>query len=71
LYIAKRESNFDPLADNNFCCFGIFQIYWTAHQGWLDDYGIYSSNDLLDAEKNIAAAYALYVRSGGWGPWGL
>jgi LysM repeat protein len=70
LRIAGRESNFDPLADNNFCCFGIFQIYWTVHKGWLDDHGIYSSNDLLDAEKNIAAAYALYVRSGGWGPWG-
>jgi LysM repeat protein len=71
LYIAQRESKFDPLADNNFCCFGIFQIYWEVHKGWLADYGIHSSNDLLDASKNIAAAYALYQRSGGWGPWGM
>lgn len=71
LFIAKRESNFDPTADNNFCCFGVFQIYWNVHKSWLDDFGIYSSSDLFDAEKNIAAAYALYERSGGWGPWGF
>ena len=41
-----------------------------SHKSWLDDYGITSPNDLLDAQKNITAAYALYQRSGGWGPWG-
>ncbi len=70
LQIAWRESNYIPTAFNGSCCYGLFQIYWTVHAGWLDDYGIYSSADLLDARKNATAAYALYQRAGGWGPWG-
>ena len=70
LQIAWRESNYKPNAFNGSCCYGVFQIYWSVHADWLDDYGIYSSSDLFDADKNIRAAYALYQGSGGWGPWG-
>jgi hypothetical protein len=70
LQIAWRESNYKASAYNGSCCWGVFQIHWTSHKSWLDDYGIYSTNDLLDARKNITAAYALYQRAGGWGPWG-
>jgi hypothetical protein len=70
LQIAYRESNYKSSAYNGSCCYGVFQINWSSHKSWLDDYGITSTNDLLDARKNITAAYALYQRSGGWGPWG-
>ena len=70
LQVAWRESNYIETADNGWCCVGVFQIYWTVHQSWLDDYGIYTRDDLKNARKNIAAAYALYQSSGGWGPWG-
>ncbi|HWL45382.1 MAG TPA: LysM peptidoglycan-binding domain-containing protein [Ilumatobacter sp.] len=69
LEIAYRESGWRATADNGWCCVGLFQIYWTVHQNWLDDYGITTRNDLKDARKNATAAYALYQRAGGWGPW--
>lgn len=69
LAVARRESNFVATADNGWCCVGVFQIYWTVHSGWLDDFGITERSDLFDARKNIAAAYAMWQRSG-WGPWG-
>lgn len=69
LAIAWRESNYIATADNGWCCVGVFQIYWTVHQGWLDEFGIHERDDLKDARKNIAAAYAMWQRSG-WGPWG-
>jgi LysM repeat protein len=71
MMIAQRESRFNPRADNNWCCYGVFQIYFEVHQRWLDDFGVYEASDLFDAEKNIAAAYHLYEQSGGWGPWGF
>jgi LysM repeat protein len=69
LEIAYRESNWRADADNGWCCVGLFQIYWTVHQGWLDDYGITTREHLKDARKNAEAAYALYQRAGGWSPW--
>lgn len=66
--IAWRESRHDPTARNS-CCHGLFQIHWTVHRGWLDDYGIYTANDLLDPWKNVRAALALRQRPGGWNPW--
>lgn len=69
-FIANRESKFDPRADNDFCCYGVFQIYFVVHERWLDDFGVHTATDLFDANKNIAAAYEIYQRSGGWGPWG-
>jgi LysM repeat protein len=70
LDVAFRESRYVATAYNGFCCYGVFQIYWTVHQSWLGEFGIHSSSDLFDARKNIEAAYGLYQRAGGWGPWG-
>ena len=70
LQIAWRESNYKATAYNGWCCYGVFQIHWGAHKSWLGSYGITSTNDLFDARKNITAAYAIYQRAGGWGPWG-
>ena len=68
--IAFRESRFVPTA-RNFCCHGIFQIYFSVHKSWLGDLGITSINGLYDPAANTRAAYALYQRAGGWGPWGF
>lgn len=68
--IAFRESRFDPRA-KNFCCYGIFQIYWSVHRSWLADLGVTSDEQLYDPETNITAALVLYERAGGWGPWGF
>lgn len=69
LAIAWRESGYRSNI-KNWCCYGLFQIHWSAHKSWLDDLGVTSPAHLLDARTNIQAAYALYQRSGGWGPWG-
>ena len=69
LDVAWKESSYRATAYNGWCCYGVFQIYWDVHKGWLDDFGIYQSSDLFDAEKNIRAAYHLYQQSGGWSPW--
>ena len=68
LRVAQRESNFVVTA-RNYCCYGLFQIYWSVHRGWLDELGITSSEQLYDARLNATAALHLYMRSGGWGPW--
>jgi LysM repeat protein len=68
--IVQRESRFRPAAYNGWCCYGLFQIYWTAHDGWLDDFGIDSADDLLDPLLNTRAAHALWQRSGNsWSAW--
>ena len=33
--------------------------------------GVDSAEDLFDPYVNARAAYMLYQRSGGWGPWGF
>jgi LysM repeat protein len=68
LRIAWRESGYNPRAQN-FCCSGLFQIYYDVHAGWLADIGINSVEDLYDPHANATAAYTLYQRSGGWAPW--
>ncbi|CAB4897966.1 unannotated protein [freshwater metagenome] len=68
--IAKRESNLQPTA-RNYCCIGLFQIYWSVHRFWLAAIGVSSANSLLDPRINASAAYVLYLRNGGWGPWAL
>jgi LysM repeat protein len=68
--IARRESNLQPTA-RNACCYGLFQIYWTVHKGWLVPMGITSAEQLFDPRVAATAGYALYQRSGGWGPWAL
>ena len=69
LEIAWRESNHRSNV-NNFCCYGLFQIYYSVHRSWLAPLGIDSAADLFDPRANAIAAYALYQRAGGWGPWG-
>ena len=68
--IAYRESRFVPTA-SNFCCHGLFQMYWDVHKVWLDDIGITSVDQLYDPTTNARAAYALYQRAGGWDPWNI
>ena len=68
LTVAFRESRYDVTA-RNYCCYGLFQIYWSVHRDWLDDLGITSPEHLFDARLNATAALELYTRSGGWGPW--
>lgn len=70
LEIAWRESNYIPTA-KNFCCYGVFQIYWEVHRGWLADLGVTSAEQLYDPTTNARAALTLYQRAGGWGPWGF
>jgi hypothetical protein len=67
--VARRESGLRPGAYNGHCCYGVFQIYWSSHRGWLANHGVTSSAQLLDARTNITMAYEIYRRSGGWGPW--
>jgi hypothetical protein len=68
LLIARRESGLRPTARNR-CCSGLFQIYYLANQKFLVSIGVTSAGMLLDPVVNANAAYAMYVRSGGWGPW--
>jgi len=67
--IATRESNLIPTA-HNYCCYGLFQIYYTAHRTWLANMGITSAAQLYDPRVNATAALALYNKSG-WGPWAI
>ena len=68
--IAWRESNHNPTV-KNYCCYGLFQIYYSVHKSWLNAMGISSADMLYDPRTNALAAYALYQRAGGWGPWSL
>jgi LysM repeat protein len=68
LEIAWRESNHQSNV-NNWCCYGLFQIHWEAHRSWLSTLGVTSVSQLYDPVVNATAAYALYQRSGGFGPW--
>ena len=68
LAIVDRESNLNPLAKNS-CCYGLFQIYYKYHKNWLPGVGVTSVNQLLDPRLNTLAAYTLYQRNNGWGPW--
>ena len=66
--IAWRESNHRP-GVRNFCCFGLFQIYFNVHRSWLASMGVTSAEQLYNPLVNAQAALALYNRAGGWGPW--
>ena len=65
--ISKRESHLNHVA-HNWCCLGLFQIYFGANQAFLGTLGITNASQLLDARTNATAAYAMYQRSG-WSPW--
>lgn len=75
--IAYRESRLNCCV-RTFCCFGLFQIYWTTHRSWLVDLGIVSVGQLYDPWLNARAALELYHRAdvacascSGWDPWSL
>jgi LysM repeat protein len=70
LAIAQRESNLRPrVVNRSGCCYGLFQIYYRWHKTWLPSVGVRSAQDLLDPRLNATAAYRLYQRNNGWGPW--
>ncbi len=71
LKIARRESKFNPYAVGipNNCCYGLFQIYYRWHKTWLPNVGVTSAEQLLDPRLNARAAYRMYQRNNGWGPW--
>ena len=68
--IAWRESNHNPYV-KNYCCYGLFQIYYSVHKSWLNAIGVSSGEMLFDPRVNATAAYVLYQRAGGWTPWHL
>lgn len=66
---AKRESGPNLKVDaENYCCYGIFQIYLKVHRDWLADYGVFSKYDLFDPRTNATVALALYHMDK-WRPW--
>ena len=69
LRIAKRESRLNPRAQN-YCCYGLFQIYYNVHKKWLAEMGVTSGEQLLDPVVAAKAGLKLYQRNG-WGPWKL
>ena len=70
LFIAHRESKYQPeVINRSKCCYGLFQIYYRWHKLWLSEVGVTSANQLLDPRLNAAAAYRMYQRNNGWGPW--
>jgi LysM repeat protein len=69
LRIAKRESHLNPRAQN-YCCYGLFQIYFNVHKKWLAEMGVTSGEQLLDPTVAAKAGLKLYQRNG-WGPWKL
>ncbi len=68
--VAYRESRLINTV-RNFCCYGLFQIYFEVHRSWLAGLGVTRAEQLYDARTNVLVAWTLYQRAGGWGPWGL
>ena len=62
-----RESKLNPSV-HNWCCYGVFAIYFDMGGSFLPQMGITSPQQLLDARTNITAAYKLYTLAG-WKPW--
>ena len=70
LAIAQRESKLQPgVVNRSGCCYGLFQIYYRWHKTWLPNVGVNSAQDLLNPRLNAVAAYRMYQRNNGWGPW--
>ena len=69
LAIAKRESKLIPTSWN-YCCYGVFAIYYEAGKKFLNSIGVTSADQLFDPWVNVRAAFALYGIAG-WQPWAL
>jgi hypothetical protein len=67
LTIARRESHLTPSV-HNWCCYGVFAIYFDMGKNFLPQMGITRPEQLLDPRTNILAAYKLYTLAG-WSPW--
>lgn len=67
LQIAYRESRYQPNV-RTWCCYGLFELYWTLHRHWMADFGVTSVEQLYDPQTNVEMAYQLYLRNG-WSPW--
>jgi LysM repeat protein len=65
--IATRESHLNPNV-HNYCCYGVFAIYFDMGKNFLPQMGITSPQQLFDPRTNITAAYKLYTLAG-WKPW--
>lgn len=66
---AKRESGPNLKVNaQNYCCAGIFQIYFRVHRDWLRDYGVFKNTDLYDPRVNATVALALFHEVK-WQPW--
>lgn len=70
IMIADRESHLNPSAQN-WCCVGLFQMYWNVHKGWLAALGVTDRSQMFDPRTAARAGYALYRRSNSFGAWGL
>ena len=74
-YVVNRESRWVHNVKNSWpsrenpCCYGLFQINWTAHKSWLAGYGVTSASQLFDPVINSKMAYVIYQRAGSWKPW--
>ncbi len=69
LAIARRESRLNPTS-RNYCCYGLFAIYYEAGKRLLNSIGVTSADQLLDPWVNTRAALAIY-QVAGWDPWKL
>lgn len=69
LAIAKRESRLIPTS-RNYCCYGLFAIYYEAGKRLLNSIGVTSADQLLDPWVNTRAALVIY-QVAGWDPWKL
>jgi hypothetical protein len=65
--IATRESNLVPTV-RNWCCYGLFQIYFKMNKKTLAAIGVTTPEQLYDPVVNTQAAYLIFQRSG-WAPW--
>jgi hypothetical protein len=65
--IATRESNLVPTV-RNWCCYGLFQVYFKMNKKVLAAIGVTAPEQLYDPVVNTQAAYAIFQRSG-WAPW--
>ena len=69
LAIAQRESHLIPTS-HNYCCYGLFAIYYEAGKRLLNSIGVTSPQQLFDPSVNTRAALAIY-QVAGWDPWKL
>ena len=74
MYVANRESGYEPLADNGGCCKGVYQQHVTYWQGRVDSYNqamprrLEVPSSVYDGAANVLVSIRMAHRAG-WGPW--